>query len=103
MEENGKKIITIGKLKISYPSFIMAISGIVVSIILSFFINIWFGISVLPVFLLAAYNVNCSIVGHCYVWAWILTSLFLLQLISYIFIIMMTGRKGIARVLSKRL
>jgi hypothetical protein len=100
--EGMDRIITIGKVKISLPSLVMVVAGIIVSLIVSLSVNVWFGLGLLPVFLLSAYNVNCSIVGHCVLWAWVLVSIFLLQLLSYIMIIMMSSKKDLKRLFSKK-
>jgi len=73
--------VTIGSLNITIPALITAISGLILGIILAFKINMYMGLILLPVILIAAYNVNCAIVGHCTTWAWILTGVYMLYVL----------------------
>ena len=100
-ETKDYRIIKIGKLKISLQSLIIVIGGIFLSLILSVFLNIWVGLGLLPIFLLSAYNVNCTLVGHCTIWAWILTSLFLIQVLSYLLIFIVNGPETLKNVLKR--
>lgn len=82
MEKSAHKIITIGKLKLTLPSFITAVCGIFVGLVTSIKLNPFMGlVTVLP-FLIAAYTVNCTIVGHCTTWAWVLTTLYVVYVLS---------------------
>lgn len=77
------KMIPFAGTKVSRASFCVLLAGITVSILLAIFlplplpVSILIAIYVLLMALLAAYNVNCVQVGHCKVWAWILTGLYI--------------------------
>jgi hypothetical protein len=81
------KTITIGSLTISRQSFIIAVSGIIAGIILMIVLPgaaKVTGLFTILVFFMASYNVNCTLVGHCNTWAWILTFGAILNAIMYI-------------------
>lgn len=82
MEDYTKKTITIGKLKMSLFSFIVALSGLVIGLISSIKINIVSGLVITLGFFLAAYNLNCVIVGHCRIWAWVLLIVYLINIVT---------------------
>lgn len=81
-------LIQIGSLRISVQALVVAIAGIVFSMAMSYIIGIMIpygyivGLFLLPVFLLAAYSINCMIVGECVVWAWILTVLYVINFLA---------------------
>lgn len=71
--------------EITLQSKIILVAGIILSITIAIFAprpyNIWIAIYFLFVAMIAAYNVNCAQVGHCYTWAWILTVTYVLSVI----------------------
>jgi hypothetical protein len=79
MEKSANKIITVGKLKLTLPSFITAVCGIIVGLATSIKINPFVGLAAVVPFLIAAYTVNCTVVGHCTTWAWVLTVLYVVN------------------------
>jgi hypothetical protein len=76
-QSNVKFVNMFGR-KISRAAFYTLFAGVVFAIVISVFIpyGIFIGVYILLVFLLLSYNVNCAQVGHCYVWAWILTFIY---------------------------
>ena len=82
MQDIIHKKMVVGKLKMSLFAFIVAICGIFVGLIFSFKVHPLLGIVITGAFFLAAYNINCVIVGKCEIWAWILLIIYLLNTIS---------------------
>ena len=82
MEASAHKVISIGKLNLTLPSFITAVCGIVVGIAASIKLNPFIGLIAVIPFLIAAYTVNCIVVGHCTTWAWVLTVLYVVNVVS---------------------
>lgn len=80
------KIINIGSLKMTMPAFITAICGAVIGVSLLFVLpQLWpMSLMVVGASFIAAYNVNCVVVGNCNAWAWILTTFY----IVYTFVVM---------------
>lgn len=67
-------------LDITFNAFLTLVAGLILSVVLVFTIptyGIFAGLYILLLFSLLAYNVNCVQVGHCYLWAWILTVVYL--------------------------
>ncbi len=62
-------------MKLSTPASITIFIGILVSLAILVFKKDMFvpSLVILSGFLLASYNVNCSITGHCNIWAWFLS------------------------------
>ena len=83
------KTVTIGSLTISQQAFIVAITGLVLGLVLLVVLPKEFKIigllSILSSFV-ASYNVNCTLVGHCVLWAWFLTGVAIFNAVVYIFI-----------------
>ena len=75
------KFVHIGSLTLSVPAFIIAVTGIVLSIAVTLYVPKLFVASLvmLAVFFVAAYNANCAVVGHCNVWAWVLSISYVLM------------------------
>jgi hypothetical protein len=78
----GKMVEFMGE-KIAQQAYLVVLVGIVLSIIVvavSFNRQgIMVALVVLLSFFIYAYNVNCTIVGRCSVWAWLLTVLYILN------------------------
>ena len=85
MKDLINKTMTVGKLKMSLFSFIVAVCGILLGLITSFKVNLWAGLIITASFFIAAYNLNCVIVGKCHIWAWILLIVYLLNTASVVF------------------
>ena len=81
MNKFAKKTIKVGNLHICYPSFIILVGGLLLSILISIYTRIWFGIAMLGVFLIESYNINCVIVGNCVTWAWVLMIIFVIYFV----------------------
>ena len=75
------KVILVGKFALTLPAFITAILGLVLGVAISFTMNLWAGLFIVAAFFLAAYNVNCAVVGKCVAWAWVLTGVYMLYAI----------------------
>lgn len=73
------------KPKITLASKVVLAAGLFLSVLLVLLapkpFNIWAGLYFVVVTSLASYNVNCAQVGHCYLWAWVLTSIFIVSVI----------------------
>jgi hypothetical protein len=76
--------------KISRAAFYTLVAGILFALTISLFIPYggFIGLYILLVFLLMSYNVNCAQVGHCHVWAWILTTIYIVYVILSVIIIL---------------
>lgn len=74
--------IMVGNLKMSLFSFVTAVSGILIGIIFAMKVNLFAGLIITGSFFLAAYNINCVIVGKCKIWAWVLFITYLLYTAS---------------------
>ena len=81
MDNIVNKTIVVGDLKMSLFSFIIAAAGIVLGLVISFNYSIFIGLITTASLFLAAYNLNCVIVGKCKTWAWILFVIYLLNVI----------------------
>ena len=82
--------VKIGKLKISIPSLITVIAGIVAGIAVGYHAKRpAAGLVVTAVLFGAAYNVNCNIHGHCVTWAYLLSSFY----VFYALLILGLGKK----------
>lgn len=70
---------------ISRPAFWVLFFGLIFSIIIMFTAPKYSGIIAGPivflVVILLTYNINCFMVGHCQIWAWMLTVLYILFII----------------------
>lgn len=72
MKDLVNKTMMVGKIKMSLFSFIVAVSGILIGLITALRANIVLGLLLTGSFFIAAYNLNCVIVGQCKIWAWVL-------------------------------
>jgi hypothetical protein len=95
------KIVKIGDLRITLFALIAAVCGIISGLYASYIYSgvsdtfgIILGLVTIGVSFLTAYNLNCVIVGHCKVWAWILVSVYVLNtLLMFIPITVKKSRK----------
>lgn len=95
--------VQVGSLKITRNALFTLSSGIVLSAIIMFAVpkvGVWIGLVTLLMFVLAAYNINCAVVGKCTTWALILTILYLISTIGAI-IKYFTDSKGFVKKFSK--
>lgn len=72
--------------RVSQQSAIVALAGIVLSVVILFLnmtrVGLMASLLSLTAFFLYAYNVNCSVVGKCHVWSWVLTVLYVVNATS---------------------
>lgn len=84
------KTVTIFGKEISLNAFIVLVAGSVLSIVVSalfFPYGLAIGLVIFIGSLIAAYNVNCTLVGHCEVWAWILVFLYVIAIVMHLVMI----------------
>lgn len=79
MKDIVNKTVLVGNVKMSLFSFIIAGVGILLGLVTSFRVNIFAGLLMTASFFVAAYNLNCVIVGQCKIWAWVLFIVYILQ------------------------
>lgn len=72
--------------KITQQAYLIALAGIVLAVIVvALTLNmqgVVIALALLLSFFIYAYNVNCTIVGKCHVWAWLLTVLYVLNAVT---------------------
>jgi Na+-translocating ferredoxin:NAD+ oxidoreductase RnfE subunit len=72
--------------KITQQAYLIALAGIVLAVIVvALTLNmqgVVIALALLLSFFIYAYNVNCTIVGKCHVWAWLLTILYILNALT---------------------
>lgn len=85
MQNIVNNTITIGTLKISLFAFVVAVLGIIIGLLMSIYVNPILGLFTTGGFFVAAYNLNCVIVGKCKIWAWILYVIYLINAFGIIF------------------
>jgi len=73
-------MISLGSLKITNQAFIISIIGIVIGIFIAFQKMPIPGLMIMAGAFLAAYNANCSVIGHCDIWAWSLVIVYALNM-----------------------
>jgi hypothetical protein len=98
------EIITVGGLRMTKGAFITLISGFVLSVFLAFFVprGIYAGPFVFLTFVLAAYNINCAVVGNCKIWALVCTLFWVFYVVLVIFTAYTSKDKLIKFVKSKK-
>ena len=83
---NDIRMVTIGHFKLSLAAFITLVAGMCVSLLLLILApNIYGALSMIYILLVAilfAYGINCTLLGHCKVFAWVLTILYTLSAVS---------------------
>ena len=85
------KMIDFFGIKISLNAYIILIAGLIMCIVIMF-IGPYGPIAGIVAFLfviLVAYNVNCTLVGHCRVWAWFLTVFYIIYAIVIVMVMYM--------------
>lgn len=72
--------------KITQQAYLIALAGIILAVIVvALTLNmqgVVIALALLLSFFIYAYNVNCTIVGKCHVWAWLLTILYILNALT---------------------
>jgi hypothetical protein len=94
-----QKTVKIDDLEISMQAFITAMAGLVLGVAMSTLVNVWSGFLIVAVFFVAAYNVNCAVVGKCINWSWILVAVYVLYAIAMVAFIVSGGSKGKGKML----
>ena len=76
--------VQIGGLRIALPALLVAAVGIAASLVLTLVApKFWVAwVVLLGMTFLASYNINCNIVGHCVVFAWIMAGILLFELVT---------------------
>lgn len=76
------RTVTVGSLTMTLPAAIIAAIGVVSAVAMVLYHPglLLPSMVMLGVFFIAAYNINCTVVGHCETFAWILTLCFLVLL-----------------------
>ena len=103
VSDNQVKMVTVGSWKITLAALITLISGLVLAVVFLFMgrfgliLSMW----VLLLFVLASYNVNCAQMGHCRVWAWTLTILYVVY-VTIIAVAALTKKETILAKLNKK-
>ncbi len=95
MDSSAHQIIQLGTLKLTLPSFITAVCGLVIGAIIGIKINIITGLLVVAAAFVQAYTINCIVIGHCTTWAWILSSIYVLYAAIMIVLLFMSMAKGV--------
>ena len=67
------KTVTIGKLNMTLPAFTIAVLGALTGVYLLMKGDAAMGLGLMLFLFVQAYTINCTVVGHCDLWAWILT------------------------------
>lgn len=60
-------------IKMTRQAFLILITGIIAGVLVAFKKHPEIGVSIVLGAAVQAYTVNCTVVGHCNLWAWILT------------------------------
>lgn len=86
MDKSDVKMYSIGSLHISRAALITLLVGILASVVILIVAPNAYGVMVaiyvLLVVMLVSYNINCTLLGHCKVYAWFLTIFYSVSLIS---------------------
>jgi len=87
--------ITVGSLTLSLQAFIVAAVGMLLGLLMFLvyphLATAVAGVVTVGVFFLYAYNINCVVVGQCTIFAWVLSSLMVLQALLLIIAVVMKG------------
>lgn len=95
------KMVSIGPFKITLAAFITFVAGIFVAIALLFAGSIgpMMSLFTLFVFMILSYNVNCLQLGHCNIWAWFLTIVYVIYA-TFVLVVSVSKRGELSNVLS---
>jgi hypothetical protein len=75
------KTVTIGKLTMTLPAFTIAVLGALTGVYSLMKGNSVVGLGLMLFLFVQAYTINCTVVGHCDMWAWALTIVYILSAI----------------------
>jgi hypothetical protein len=75
MNLSADRIITVGSLKMTLPALVNTITALLVGMFVSYKGQPAVGITAMLTMLVNSYTINCTVVGHCNVWAWTLALL----------------------------
>jgi hypothetical protein len=102
-QEDSVRIVTIGSLKLTLAAFITLLSGVVLALGIALLGGAFTFVSlyVLLLFVVIAYNVNCAQVGHCKVWAWFLTIVYVVYA-SIFTLAILTNKESIKKVFASK-
>lgn len=87
------RTVTIVGIKMALPAFITALTGVVAGFLLAFKGEVQLGVSIMVTLLLQAYSVNCAIVGHCNILAWLMMVGAILSILTFFHVIRKGGVK----------
>ena len=76
--------VKIGSLTLSMQAVVVVACGLVFGLVVGLTYNVVAGLIVILPFFMGAYTVNCTIVGHCTVWAWILTIIYVINVLGVV-------------------
>jgi hypothetical protein len=95
-ESQQVKMIDFFGIKISLNAYIILMAGLIMCIIMMFIgpYGPLIGIVAFLFVILSAYNVNCTLIGHCKVWAWFLTVFYIIYAIIVVMSMYLKYKKG---------
>jgi hypothetical protein len=96
MLEDFVKPVQIGSLSVTLPALITAVCGLLLGLVCGLKIHIVLGLTIPLTFLVGAYNVNCTVVGHCNIWASFLTGMYVVYTIMFALVVMLKGKQVIS-------
>lgn len=98
------QVVSVGKVKITKAAFVTIHAGILLATVLAFVgpYGVFISIYVLLLFSLLAYNVNCTQVGHCNTWAWILTFVYVFY-VAIIIIMFFTKKDMLVKAVTQKM
>jgi hypothetical protein len=73
------RFVKIGSLTVSVQAAIVAACGVAVGLLAAYYVNVFVGVLMMIPFFVNAYGINCTIVGHCTIWAWTLCIVYVLS------------------------
>ncbi len=95
MDSSAYQIIQLGTLKMTLPSFITAVCGLVIGAVIGIKMHMITGLFVVAAAFLQAYTINCIVLGHCTTWAWILSSIYVLYAAIMIVLLFVSMSYGV--------
>lgn len=87
------KTVTVAGVEMALPAFLTAMTGVVAGFLLAFKGEVQLGIYIMVALLFQAYTVNCEIVGHCNILAWVMMVGTLLSTLTFFHVIRKGGVK----------
>ena len=85
MNKTETMIVELNTIQITQPAFITLVIGLTTAILISFF-DLFTGLSIFLVFLIASYNVNCVEVGHCQTWARMIVAFYIIYIVYVVMV-----------------